>query len=59
MRTFIETNGVKESGKSIIELTGEESNLIIIALEEYCNKNKRKKIAKNLLYQMENTLPIK
>jgi len=45
-----------ETGDSIIFASTKESKIIIDAMEEYCKNNKRKRIAKNLLKQMEQEL---
>ena len=48
----IETNG-KYKDEYFLLLTGKEANALCEALEEYCEKNKRKRAIKKLLGEMK------
>ena len=54
-----EPSAPKKSGQTfLIEVDRKEGSEIIVALDEYCNQNKRKKNIKKILKQLENELAI-
>ena len=58
MNIYENTMGAKKTQGVILEMGTNEAALIYEALKEYCINNKRKKIAKALLKQMYNEMPI-
>ena len=50
--------GERESSDHLIQASAEEISQIIVAMDEYCQNNKRKKKAKKILKQFEDEAQI-